>query len=406
MSVIVMALMTLLLVPLVIAVEGPHAWASLAVGQAVGTAFAVFIGFGWGVTGPTQVARTALEGRAALLLDSLRGRGVLAILGLPLAALITWLIVSSEHLAASTTAVSFALSGLLAGWYFTGERRPYALLAFDTIPRVIGTAIGAVLLLLGANIVVLPLFQLIGGLAALAISTFFVSRGSKRAESKPPVISLLRQQGHGIMITGVSAIYISVPIAIVAVVAPAGLPAYALADKLLRFATTGFAPIIQFLQGWVPGPDRVTVLARMRKSMVVSSAITVVAGVVLAILLPWLGSWLSSGKISIGPELAIPFGALFTIFILAQIIGLVGLIALDHTKSYARIVTAGAAFGVPAVFAGSLIAGAPGAVIAMVITEFLALAAEVIVLAIVIRKPGDSLASGEDVTPRIADVGL
>lgn len=42
--------------PIVIAGAGPEAWASFAVSQSVAAVFGVFVGFGWSVFGPAQVA--------------------------------------------------------------------------------------------------------------------------------------------------------------------------------------------------------------------------------------------------------------------------------------------------------------------------------------------------------------
>jgi O-antigen/teichoic acid export membrane protein len=377
-SVTLSAAVTLLLVPVVISHSGPEIWAGLAVGQAVGTAFAVLIGFGWGATGPTQVARAAPIDRVGILIDSVRGRLVLALPGVIIAFLAAQSISALSTPAVGLTAASFALTGLLAGWYFTGEGRPFSLLLYDTVPRVVGSTLGAAALLVGMDVVVLPILQMAGVITALVLSVAVAARGHRRTSMAPAVWSLLRGQSHGIVITGVSALYISVPITLVALIAPSGLPAYALADKLLRFATTAFGPIIQYLQGWVPRPGPSSLDRRVRMAIASTAAVSLGAGAIFAVSLPAVGDLLSHGTIRLGWELSVAFAALLVLIVMAQAVGLVGLIALDRTRDYSRIVAAGALLGIPAVAVGAYIGGALGAGTAMGCVELLALAVELV----------------------------
>jgi hypothetical protein len=370
--------------------SGPGAWASIAVGQAVGTSFGVLVGFGWGTTGPTQIAMADGESRVRIYFESLRARAFLAVPGILASVLLATLITHSYQVEAAITAAAFTLTGLLAGWFFTGSARPYAFLALDTLPRVLGTAGGVLAILMGADLFVFPASQLIGILLGIVLSAGSIYDWSaskpnsfrrSTGKSRQSVVQLLRSQSHGMVIAGVSAAYIGIPISIVAIAAPSALPAYALADKLLRFATTAFAPVIQFLQGWVPGPDLRLVRDRVRIAFSLGLASTVAAGVIFAISLPWLSTQLGRGQIVLSPQLSAAFGLILALLVMAQIAGLVCLLALGRAQRLAIFTVIGVTVALPLVFLGATLFGAEGAAWGIAVAESIALTPQVILLA-------------------------
>lgn len=388
-SVGIAAIVTLFAIPIIIAHSGAHAWASIALGQAVGTGCAVLIGFGWGTTGPTQVAMAKGLAQIQIYTDSLQVRVLLAIPGLIIAVGLAFLLANSYRNAASITAAAFAMSGLLAGWFFTGSARPYSFLLLDTAPRVVGTVTGAIALLLGSSLIVFPMMQLLGMTLGVILSTVKVggwSRSRWNRLSGRSVWLLLRGQSHGMIIAGVSAAYITVPISIVAVVAPAALPVYALADKILRFSTTAFAPVVQFLQGWVPGVDDPAVSRRIKLAFTGGLALTLTAGAVFTVGLPWTASLLSAGEIVPEFGLSLAFGLMLVFLVMAQVTGLVCLLALKRAQKLAMFTSIGVVVGIPAVFIGVSLFGAEGAAWALVVAESVALAPQVVLLACVMRK--------------------
>ena len=382
-SVFATAAVTLALIPVVVRYAGDLGWASLAVGQAIGTSFAVVVGFGWGATGPSQIANAHARERFGILVDSVRARGVLAVPLTLCAGALAFFVTEQYSLASLVTAVSYCLTGLLAGWYFTGEGKPYALLVWETLPRVAGSLVGALMLTLGGDVVLLPVMQGMGVVVAFVMSMRAVRHASERpmaVEQRRSVRALLTSQSHGFAITGVSVAYLAAPISIVAIIAPSGLPTYALADKLMRFGTTVFAPFVQFLQGWVPsvrGKDRVK---RVRVAVIVGAVGGLTGGVAFASLIQFIAPWLSHGEILVPTELAVLFGGLLSITVLAQIIGLVGLVSLGHVRALAIITVSGAAVGMPAVFLGAVFGGSGGAVAALLSVEAMSLVIQVLLL--------------------------
>lgn len=395
-SVVATAVITLLSVPIVISHSGADAWAAIALGQAIGTGFGVLVGFGWGTTGPTMVAMASSEARLRIFTESFRARAVLLIPAIVTAASLSFFVSGHFKFAATITAIAFTLSGLLSGWYFTGSARPYSYLLFETLPRVLGTAGGSIAILLGASLVSFPMAQGIGILFSVGISGFAILgwRLSRRHGPWVPVLHSLKGQSHGVVIAAISAAYISVPITVVALVAPAALPAFALGDKILRFSTTAFSPVVQFLQGWVPGSDGAGVRRRIRLSFFVMLIATSLAGLTFAAFLPWFAALLSHGKVLLTSPIAIAFALVLVFLIMAQATGLVGLLALGRGQKLAIFTSIGLAVAIPAIFIGTSLFGATGAAFALALSELVAIAPQVVLLAHALH--ADPVRAGSD----------
>lgn len=363
-SVAVSAVVTLLTIPILIGSSGATAWASLAVGQAVGTGAAIVIGYGWGTTGPTAVAQAVGQARVRIYAESFRARLLIAGPILAIGVVVTLLATQTVPVEAALNSLGYGLTGLLAGWYFTGIARPYLFLLLDTVPRIVGAAAGAGVILLGAPLITFTLLQLAGVLIGIVASTRFIASNDSLHFREVPTrqtVRVLRRQSHGIAIALVAAAWSSIPISIVAVFAPSGLAAYALVDKLLRFGTTAYAPIIQFLQGWVPTGSRELLLQKVRKAFVLGTVLAVVGAVMFVALGPWLAGLLSHGEVIPGRFLVVGFGVALLFMVMSQVCGLVCLLALDRAQLLARMSVITVLIGLPAVIVGALLGGANGA---------------------------------------------
>jgi len=376
------AVVTLITIPIVVDRAGPTAWASIALGQAVGTGCAIVVGFGWGVTGPTQIAISPHGERVRIYSDSLLARSVLVLPILVAAVIFTHVAVRTYKLEAGIAAAAFTLTGLLAGWYFAGAAKPYSLLAFETAPRVMGTAAGAAALLMGAGLVAFPVLQLLGIMASIVASTGKICGWRVRAIARPgrSIWPLLRAQSRGLWIAGGSAIYTTAPISIVAVVAPSGLPAYALADRVLRFSMTAFAPFIQVLQGWVPRSDLAVTRRRIRVALTLGSLSISLASALFVAALPRFSTLLSRGQIRAGFDLSLPFGITLGSMLMAQVTGLVCLIALGRAVRVAQLTALSVSVGIPSIIIGALFFRMHGAAWALAFAELFGLVLQLILL--------------------------
>lgn len=382
-SVALSAVVTLISIPILVGSVGADSWAALVVGQAVGTGAAVLIGFGWGTTGPTHIARAQPDLRRTIYLESFLARILLSVPILSAAVVITLFVARTVPVEAAANALGYGATGLLSGWYFTGVSRPYMFLLLDTAPRVLGAGLGIAVVAAGAPLGWFLGSQLAGIVAGILLSTLFIT-GRKsppdgRLSNRNPRI-VLREQSHGLVIAIVAASISSIPAVLVSTLAPASLPAYALCDKLLRFGTTAFAPIVQFLQGWVPRSSIAETQARVRRAFYSGSSLAVIGGIGFLVLAPFLAKFLSSGKVFPPPLMFLAFSIALVLMVVAQITGLVCLLALDRAHKLAFYSTVGVLVTLPAVFFGALFWGGTGAAWMLAIGEGVSLLPQLLLL--------------------------
>lgn len=371
------AIVTLLSIPVVIGAVGAGAWSSLALAQAVGSAAAIVIGFGWGITGPTEVASAGPDARLAYFTSSVWGRVTVALPATAAAAALTGAAAPSEPGTASLSAVAYALTGLLSGWYFTGTARPWSFFALDAVPRVAGVAVGALLVAAGLPLWTFPVAILVGVASGIGVTVRRITgRFVPATVSRAVVARTLRTQAHGMQLSSVSALVTALPPLIVSVAAPGALPAYTLGDKLFRFSTTGFAPVLQFLQGWVPAVRGAERIGRAIRAARVGLLIAAIGAVAFLLIAPFVGRLLSHGTVELDWLLAGAFALALASVIAAQVVGLIGLLSLGATRAYARYTVIGAAIGMPLAVLGALLTGGAGAAFGFAAGEFIALALE------------------------------
>lgn len=373
-SVVISALVTLVSIPIVIAHAGPASWGALAAGQSIGTGASVLIGFGWGTTGPTDVARAADRDRGALYLESYRARLLLAMPITVCAALLTFAVVPTARWEAALNCAAYALTGLLAGWFFTGAARPASFVVFDTVPRVGGAAAGVIALALGSPLVLYPALQLIGIAVGILASTAAIA-GVRALGTSLRIrrsVVVLRGQSHGMVLASVSAANAALPAILVAAVAPAALPAFALGDKLLRFGTTAASPFVQFLQGWVPSGGPGAIADRVRRAALVGLALVLIGSIGFLLIAPWAAQLLSHGQIVLPWPLVIAFSLVLALLVAAQVVGLVCLLALGQGRRLAKYTLVGGIAAVPLVVIGVVALGAFGAAAAVAVGELIA----------------------------------
>ncbi|MEE2814879.1 MAG: hypothetical protein VYC96_04325, partial [Actinomycetota bacterium] len=221
-SVALLAASSLLLIPAMVDAGGQRAWGAIAVGQSIGAVAAVIIYFGWGHTGPATIARTDADSGRREFSDSLRTRLVLfapvALLSSGLAALVS----PTNPLLAAVGCLSAASVGFTADWYFVGSRRPFAFLALETAPRVLGSLVGIGLLMNGAPVIFGPVSMLGGMLVGFAATSWWVLR--RRAPVLVPartVREVIIAQWHGVGSGAGTAAYAALPLVLISLIAPA-----------------------------------------------------------------------------------------------------------------------------------------------------------------------------------------
>src|SRR4051812_29906817 len=111
MPMLVSSISPLLYIPVVTHVTGARGWAAIAVGQSIGAAAAVLVGYGWIFDGPRQLAEVDPSRHPSILRSALGSQLYLALIAA--AGVVPVVMVTSEDL--TLPALLAALAGLLGG---------------------------------------------------------------------------------------------------------------------------------------------------------------------------------------------------------------------------------------------------------------------------------------------------
>ncbi len=359
-------------IPVVIEAAGADRWSALALAQSIALLVGVIVAFGWGTTGPSMVATTARENRPQLYLDSLISRTYLFLLAAPIMVIALVFLYQRFELLISIGALAYLLPFLGGSWYFVGDAKPWRLFFFDSVPQIAGTILGLAAIYYTKSAELFVLSQLLGNLFAVCAGATKILRGRFKLIpdwSFAGVRQRLKNQRHAVITAATGTLYVSLPIIVVSRLLPAAFPAYALADKFLRYAIMVFAPVLQFLQGWIPegraGRDK----SRMKKSVVFASIVGGLGSAGIVLLGPSLADFLSQSAIHIGFGLSVPIGIVFFSISVSQVIGLACLVPLGQAKALAASTLAGAACGAPLIMLAALFGGVETVAWAVVVSE-------------------------------------
>lgn len=383
-SVLLTSGVNLAAVPAVLHAAGPVNWGGLAVAQAIAALAGVFVAFGWGATGPTAIAQRSLLERGEYLRESLSGRVYLFAVAAPIVVVVTALTAPGDLVANVCAAMAVLTAALAAPWFFIGERAPWRLLLLDTVPRALGTTVGATILLLTGRLIAYPIAQLIGSLIAIAITLGSILR--RHPASRPTstwslraTLGTLGAQRHGITTAGAAALYVNLPLILVAVVAPSATALYAIADKFQKLTVTAFTPMLQVAQGFV-GAVVDEVAQRVRRVTRITVLVGIGIGGAFAGLLPLAAQVFSTGTVAVPFSVSIPLGLATAAICVSAVMGLACLAVLGRMRIVAASTIAGACIGVPLVLLAGHLFGAMGVAWAVALSEIAVVAIQGVAL--------------------------
>lgn len=364
-SMVLLAAVSLVAIPSMVAASGASAWGMIAAGQSVGGVAAVVIAYGWGMSGPAAIARADAAGRLREYAESVVCK-LLICLPLGVAAFaIAWAIGGDYGLFAAYGALSTASIGLTANWWFVGLSQPYRLLIFETLPRVAGTVVGILLMQAGASALIGVLCQLIGMLAAFIACTLWILRpwhlGALRAIQRRHVWRVLGSQRNGLSSTVVSSLYASTPIVLVALIAPGVQPVYAVVEKVQRQVIVGLGPVVAVMQGWIPRVSGAALFSRIKRGMLAASIGAVLLGAVMFVAAQELVAWLGGGQIRPTLLTLLLMSVITAVSLVESVASKACLAALDRLDIAAKATALSALVGLPLVAIGAVVAGASGA---------------------------------------------
>jgi len=356
-------------IPLLISAVGPHPWAGIALGQAVGSVAGLVVQGGWSVTGPTEVAMAGDERRQLIYAQSALVRGVGFIPVALIAAGVCALVGGSEW-AIMLSAVAAAANGLSPSWFLVGISRPFYFFMAESVPRAVGTVGGAVAVAVGAPLVVFPIAQLVACLATFVVVSINFIQMRLRDVWRSIDSAVLREQVPGLTQSLVQSSYKYLPLIVVSALTPAAAPVYALGDRLLKLSVAGMRPMTQVLQGWVPAAKSPEVFAhRARVARAGNLAVSGMSAVLFATLAPTAGDLLSHGKISISYPLAAMLGLAFGLALASATTGLVFLVSLGLKRYLAASAVVGAVVGIVTIWPAVILWAAFGAGLSVACSE-------------------------------------
>ncbi|WP_411721956.1 lipopolysaccharide biosynthesis protein [Mycetocola sp.] len=390
-SMVALAIASLAIIPVMIGSDGPRAWAAIAVGQSIGGIAAVAIAYGWGLTGPAAVARAGRPGAVREYSESVLVKSILFVPLAGSAGLLAAVFAPGHALLAVVGALSTATIGLTASWYFVGLSRPYAMFVLETIPRVLGTVAGIILMLTGSGALVGVLCQLAGMLAAFVVCSVWIFRSAGVPKSHRlrhrPTRHVLVSQGLGVSSTLLSAGYIAAPLLIVSAVAPLVLPVYAIVDKVQRQVSVALNPFVTVFQGWVPRASGVLLASRVLKTLALSAVFSLALGAAMLVAAPQFILWLGGAQIH-PSYLTLVLMALFVALNLFEsVVSKAVLVAINRMSVVAKATLVGSILGLPLVAIGSVLFGAAGALAGILIGLVLRLGVELVAVVRYLRHP-------------------
>lgn len=302
-SMVLLAVASLLMIPALIRSGGVDAWGSIVIGQAIGAIAATVIGYGYGVTGPSAVARADVAEARSEFLGSLLTRSVILGPGLAIVWVLSMIIPSPDRPLAFVASLPIVLGGITASFFYIGRSSPVQLLLLETMPRFLFTLLAVWVMVSGGSVLSGLLLQLVGVvvglLASMAWILRFWSRNDRRRVRIRPLRQMLREQLQALTASLLTALYGGLPVIIVGFVSPVGLASFGVFHKLQRQLAVAASPVSTVFQGWVPRRLK----ARYSPVKAIATALggTVVVAAVIVLVMGVAGQaifdWLSAGQL-------------------------------------------------------------------------------------------------------------
>lgn len=356
-SVAITAIISVAAIPTLITALGAGAWSQIGIAQTFVQFAAIFVGFGWGATGPALVASTGLRRRHALFIESVRSRLILALLAAPLTFGVLTVMLRGDALIAGLGTIAYLLPALGGTWYYAGAAKPARLLLQNTLPTAVGTIAGIVAAHATHQAWSFLLMQALGSLVAALCDTVYIWRRTRRdADDTEPrsVRTVLASQRHAVITSGTSSLYVTLPALAINWFLGEGpaLATYLIADRMFRFASIAFLPVQQFFQGWVPEVPS-DFARRARIATIAGIVIGGIGGACIAFLSPVFGPILGVGEVDVPLSVSGPLGIAFVGIGTTAVVGFACLVAVGRTRALAVSTVVGALVGAPLILLGA-----------------------------------------------------
>ncbi len=389
-----------IILPVVSRLVGPEGWANFSTGQSIGILGMVGVLFGWSVVGPVRVARSRTpHERAVILGESLRSRALTAVLAVPAAGVITYLVSGPDHrLDAVLVAVAMALGGFTPAWFCIGDGNPRALMLFDAAPKLLASALSLPVLLWTGQVIWYPILLTICTLPAFAWHAMLVRTGHDPAgEPAQGVLTVLTALVPTAAIDAAGNAYGSTPIPI----ATAGLPpaeasTFASADRVYRIGLLAVVAVGNSFQAWVLDPQATDPRRRHGVAIASLTSLGAVGGIGIALLGPWATGVLFGADVAAEPLPSLLFGIAFLFLASATPLIRNLLIPAGRYRFVLTVTLVSAGVGVATMLAGAAAGSSAGIALGVAVAEAVSF---VLLLVPGMRLWRSSPDAGEQVTP-------
>lgn len=320
-------ILVLLTIPALVGAVGAEAWGQIAVAQAIGAVAAVVVSLGWGVTGPSSVARRRTKLGQAMTLKSASAGRMLVVF--PIAIVGGIATASAFRGIGALAALGFlgvALLGLSNTWFFVGANSPVAYLMLETLPRVTFSGAGLVAIW-GFREPLVGLFLIMTGPVVAFVATYIVvvrSHGLRVRlySARRERLTATAKQLHGLTLQLAQAVTTQAPIILLAAANPQVLPLFAAVDKLQKQLITAAVPI-----GSLPLSKLRNIEYREARTQATAArgywilvAIAVAGAIVVAGVSPTLIWWLTVGHITLTTTMAALVGVVVSMTFLTVLV--------------------------------------------------------------------------------------
>lgn len=364
------AVTPLLVFPSVTRMFGEPGLGAMGIAQSVGTAASVIGELGWAVVGPQRIAALSGHERARYVRLASASRLVALAVLVPLCILIVTALSPEFKFESAIISVGSTMAGLSLGWAWIGANRPSRMLFFESIPKLLLSVTAAGIISLGGSLAVYGVALIIGALISLlaGMLDFTALRADVRAD-RQEILHALREQA---VVTGgrsITAGFTALPVTLIALVSPAAVPLFTAIDRLARMSLSVLAAVPNRLQSWLGSAGSIENLRHRNRWQILMNAGTgITVGILYAILVPFVASFVFSGTVHIAPSTAWISGLMIAVICVSRGLGL-SLVAFGRAKWLLPSSAAACAVGICAVLGFGFLFGAIGGVAGVVCAE-------------------------------------
>jgi hypothetical protein len=356
---------------------GSAIWAHVTISQSYSVLPAAIVAWGWSVTGPTSVAKLTNQAAKEYLFQSLRIRGRILLLALPITMAAYAVLFPNASLEEFATIFSGLLAAMTSPWYMIGKGQPKRLILLDSLPRSLAVILAIVSAQLGGSVILFVVIQGLGVLTSVLMLPVLESRAVANAKAPDYVedIKSTSEQPHsraaGAVISIASTIYVNLPIVILGrIFSIEALAPFVLADKLAKLAVSATIPVTQWLQSWIPTGE-IDIRAKSRKALnstLCFGLVTVITFIFVAI---YGTQYLAGATIEAPMPLIFAFSISVGSIVISRNVGLAILASLEALTFVATSTVIALLLGLTLVYISATGGSLVGAAWSLALTEFL-----------------------------------